>query len=53
MSQLHPSTTTLENASTILEETDVPFEFFVDGTSRRGMVAYRRYDGHYGLVLPS
>jgi ribosome-associated translation inhibitor RaiA len=49
----HPSTTTIENALTVLDETDVPFEFFVDDDSGRGMVAYRRYDGHYGLILPS
>jgi len=49
----HPSTTTLENALTVLDEADVPFEFFVDDTSGSGMVAYRRYDGHYGLVVPS
>jgi ribosome-associated translation inhibitor RaiA len=49
----HPTTTTVDNALTVLDESDAPFEFFVDDTSRRGMVAYRRYDGHYGLILPS
>lgn len=49
----HPATTTLENALTLLDETDAPFEFFVDATSGRGLVAYRRYDGHYGLILAS
>jgi ribosome-associated translation inhibitor RaiA len=50
---LHPTTTTLENAVTVLDETDAPFEFFIDETSARGMVVYRRYDGHYGLVVPN
>jgi hypothetical protein len=29
-----------------------PFVFFVDPTTGRGNVAYRRYDGHYGLITP-
>lgn len=49
----HPSTTTLENALTVLNEGGLPFEFFVDEASGRGMVAYTRRDGHYGLVVPS
>jgi ribosome-associated translation inhibitor RaiA len=49
----HPATTTLENALAILDETNAPFEFFVDAAGGRGQVAYRRYDGHYGLVLPT
>jgi len=48
-----PVMTTVENALTVLDDSDIPFEFFVDDTSRRGMVVYRRYDGHYGLILPS
>jgi len=48
-----PSTARLEDALIILDETDVPFEFFVDAESARGMVAYRRYDGHYGLIVPT
>lgn len=49
----HPATTTLKDALTVLDESDAPFEFFVDAASRRGLVAYRRYDGNYGLILPS
>ena len=49
----HPATTTLENALTVLDETGAPFEFFIDATSGHGMVAYHRYDGHYGLILAS
>jgi ribosome-associated translation inhibitor RaiA len=48
-----PVTTTVENALIVLDDGDLPFEFFVDDTSGRGMVVYRRYDGHYGLILPS
>jgi ribosome-associated translation inhibitor RaiA len=47
-----PATTTLKGALSVLDETDAPFEFFVDAVNGRGMVAYRRYDGHYGLILP-
>ncbi len=30
----HPTTTTVENALTVLDETDAPFEFFVDDAQR-------------------
>jgi hypothetical protein len=46
-----PATTTLKGALSVLDGTDAPFEFFIDAINKRGMVAYRRYDGHYGLVL--
>jgi ribosome-associated translation inhibitor RaiA len=49
----HPTTMTLEHALTVLDETDVQFKFFVDAESGRGAVAYRRYDGDYGLIVPS
>ena len=26
------------------------FVFFADSDTRQGCVAYRRYDGHYGLI---
>lgn len=48
-----PATTTLKSALAILDESGAPFEFFVDAASGRGLVAYLRYDGHYGLILPS
>ena len=48
-----PATRTVEGALEVLNESDEPFEFFVDATSGRGAVAYRRYDGNYGLVLPA
>jgi ribosome-associated translation inhibitor RaiA len=49
----HPATTTVENAVAVLDGSDAPFEFFVDDRTGRGVVAYRRYDGNYGLILPS
>lgn len=39
-----------------IEELDLdlePFVFFVDPESERGHVAYRRYDGHHGLITPA
>ncbi len=29
-----------------------PWVLFVDASTRRGHVLYRRYDGHYGLLVP-
>ena len=48
-----PVTTTLDDAVAMLNETDAPFEFFVDEETGRAAVVYRRYDGHYGLILPA
>jgi ribosome-associated translation inhibitor RaiA len=48
-----PVTTTTERAVTVLDETELPFEFVVDERTGRGGVVYRRHDGHYGLVVPS
>ena len=42
----------VEDAIEQLNLTDEPFVFFVDVSSGRGTVLYRRYDGHYGLVSP-
>jgi ribosome-associated translation inhibitor RaiA len=36
-----------------LNRSDLPFVFFRDADSRSASVLYRRYDGHYGLVVPS
>ena len=49
----HPASRTLETALRVLDETDAPFEFFVDSASGHGMVVYRRYDGDYGLITPT
>jgi len=29
-----------------------PFVFFIDSETERGHVLYRRYDGHYGVIVP-
>jgi len=41
----------LEDAEALLDETDAGFVFFVDADAGRGRVLYRRYDGHYGLIV--
>jgi hypothetical protein len=41
----------LEDAELLLEETDAGYVFFVDAAAGRGRVLYRRYDGHYGLIV--
>ena len=41
----------LEGATALLDETDADFVFFVDAEVGRGRVMYRRYDGHYGLII--
>lgn len=43
----------LRDAVDRLNQSDEAFLFFVDATSHRGNVLYRRYDGHYGLIAPS
>ncbi len=45
-----PPRLTLEEATGRLDLTGEPFIFFVDATTGRGSVAYRRYDGHYGVI---
>jgi ribosome-associated translation inhibitor RaiA len=52
-SPVRPSTLELDTARELLDEGDLPFVFFVDPLTRRGRVLYRRYDGHYGLIVPS
>jgi hypothetical protein len=36
-----------------LELSGLPFIFFVDPGTGRGMVVYHRYDGHYGVITPT
>jgi ribosome-associated translation inhibitor RaiA len=48
-----PAERKLQDALALLDETEAPFEFFVDAETDRGVVVYRRYDGHYGCILPS
>jgi ribosome-associated translation inhibitor RaiA len=50
-SRLHPGVMRVEDAVELLDLGDVPFVFFLDAVSERAAVVYRRYDGHYGLVV--
>jgi len=36
-----------------LNATDEPFAYFEDSARRQASALYRRYDGHYGLIVPS
>jgi ribosome-associated translation inhibitor RaiA len=47
---MRPATTSLEDALGVLDASAAPFEFFVDAATGRAAVAYRRYDGNYGLI---
>jgi len=40
------------DACATLDLSGAPFLFFLDADTGRGHVAYRRYDGHYGLISP-
>jgi ribosome-associated translation inhibitor RaiA len=44
---------TLADAARRLETAGWAFVFFVDADTDRGNVLYHRYDGHYGLIVPS
>ncbi|HEX6299822.1 MAG TPA: HPF/RaiA family ribosome-associated protein [Acidimicrobiia bacterium] len=46
-------TITVEDAVSRLNLSGMPFVFFRDAESRSASVLYRRYDGHYGLIVPS
>jgi hypothetical protein len=41
----------LEDAEELLDASDASYVFFVDAEAGRGRVLYRRYDGHYGLIV--
>lgn len=44
---------TLPEALERLDAGGEPFVFFADAVTGRGNVAYRRYDGHYGVITPA
>jgi ribosome-associated translation inhibitor RaiA len=48
-----PAVMDVKDALQLLDLSGEPFVFFVDADSRRGAIAYRRYDGHYGLIRPA
>jgi ribosome-associated translation inhibitor RaiA len=52
-SPVSPPQVRADEAMEILDLGDVPFVFFVDPDDGRGRVLYRRYDGHYGMIVPS
>lgn len=43
----------IDEALAWLSDTGEPFVVFSDPDTARGTVAYRRYDGHYGLITPA
>ena len=48
-----PTAMSLDGALELLDMSGKPFVFFIDDHTRRGTIAYRRYDGHYGLISPA
>jgi ribosome-associated translation inhibitor RaiA len=48
-----PLRRTPADAIATLDRTNAPFVFFVDVGTGRGLVTYRRYDGHYGIIVPA
>lgn len=46
-------TISVTEAITLLNLSDVPFVYFHDAARREPSVLYRRYDGHYGLIVPA
>jgi ribosome-associated translation inhibitor RaiA len=50
-STVHAATLTTDDALEFLDLGGEPFVFFIDVETGRGAVVYRRYDGHYGLVV--
>jgi ribosomal subunit interface protein len=47
------STMRVDEAIDRLDVSGERFVFFIDETSGRGNIVYRRYDGHYGLITPA
>ncbi len=43
----------LDEAREHLDRSHAPWVFFKDRVGCRGRVLYRRYDGHYGLIIPA
>jgi len=53
VSDQRPPQLTTEEARDRLEQAGWPFVFFRDPATDRGRLLYRRYDGHYGLIVPA
>lgn len=43
----------IEEAIEALDVSDLSYLFFVDAATGQGTAVYRRYDGHYGLIVPA
>lgn len=52
LDEKHPPRLTERGAIELLDLSGERFLFFEDADTQRGAVAYRRLDGHYGLVVP-
>jgi len=50
-SAIRPSSLTVDEAIAFLDAAGGPFVFFIEPETGRGSVVYRRYDGHYGLIV--
>ena len=53
VSEVRPSVMTVDGAIDLLDLGDEPFVFYLDAPTGRGNVVYRRYDGHYGVIVPA
>ncbi len=53
VSDQRPPQLTIAEARDRLEQAGWPFVFFRDPATDRGRLLYRRYDGHYGLIVPA
>jgi ribosome-associated translation inhibitor RaiA len=51
-SAIRPVAMSIDEARSHLDLGDEPFVFFIDPDSGRGRLLYRRFDGHYGLIVP-
>ena len=52
-SAIRPAVMDVAEATALLDLANEPFVFFFDREVDRGHVLYRRYDGHYGLIIPA
>ena len=50
---LDPPVASVSSARARLDAGNEPFVFFQDEDTDRGHVLYRRFDGHYGLIVPA
>lgn len=53
VSMQRPPTLRVEEAVERLNLSGWPFVFFQDAATKRGCVLYHRYDGNYGLIIPT